>query len=412
MITVSWYAELALRSRVSMSATGSVIVMAWWPSSPRFPGRDLRRGRWARGCAQVDLSPGARAPGCYRRQLPAGLRDAGQLAAMRQLPEADPAQAEPAVDSARPPAAGAPGIPAHLVLRLGLRLGDQALLRRYLVLHEREAEPPQQRAALGVVGRGRDDGHVHAALPVNLIGIDLVEHQLLDQAEGVIPAAVELPVGKAAEVTDPGQRDRQQPVAEFPHPVAAQRHVRADRHALAQLELRDRLPGPGNRRLLPGDDRQVPDRAVDELGVTRRLAHAHIDHDLGQAGHLHHVGVAELLAQRRRDLSPVALLQPGLSALRRSRARAAVAAGLAARGGRLPGLGGRHQMSFPFGRATRTFCRSGYATLTMPSRPLSLPAMTTTWSPFLIFMLGAFRVSVFFDALLLRAITAPPAPAR
>src|ERR1039458_4616833 len=95
MITVSWYAELALRSRVSMSATGSVIVMAWWPSSPRFPGRDLRRGRWARGCAQVDLSPGARAPGCYRRQLPAGLRDAGQLAAMRQLPEADPAQDEP-----------------------------------------------------------------------------------------------------------------------------------------------------------------------------------------------------------------------------------------------------------------------------------------------------------------------------
>src|ERR1019366_291905 len=202
MITVSWYAELALRSRVSMSATGSVIVMAWWPSSPRFPGRDLRRGRWARGCAQGDLSPGgraprcdfrgpparplgARAPGCYRRQLPAGLRDAGQLAAMRQLPEADPAQAEPAVDSARPPAPGAPGIPAHLVLRLALRFGDQPLLRHYLVLLEREAEPPQQRAALGVVGRGRDDGHVHAALPVNLIGIDLVEHQLLDQAEGV-----------------------------------------------------------------------------------------------------------------------------------------------------------------------------------------------------------------------------------
>jgi hypothetical protein len=28
MVTVSWYAELALRSLVSMSATGSVMVMA------------------------------------------------------------------------------------------------------------------------------------------------------------------------------------------------------------------------------------------------------------------------------------------------------------------------------------------------------------------------------------------------
>ena len=29
MATVSWYAELALRRRVSMSAIGSVMVMAW-----------------------------------------------------------------------------------------------------------------------------------------------------------------------------------------------------------------------------------------------------------------------------------------------------------------------------------------------------------------------------------------------
>jgi hypothetical protein len=32
MPTVSWYAEFALRRRVSMSAIGSVIVMAYWPS--------------------------------------------------------------------------------------------------------------------------------------------------------------------------------------------------------------------------------------------------------------------------------------------------------------------------------------------------------------------------------------------
>ena len=37
MPTVSWYAEFAFRRRVSMSAIGSVIVMANRPSSPRFP---------------------------------------------------------------------------------------------------------------------------------------------------------------------------------------------------------------------------------------------------------------------------------------------------------------------------------------------------------------------------------------
>jgi hypothetical protein len=42
--------------------------------------------------------------------------------------------------------------------------------------------------------------------------------------------------GQAAEVADAGQRDGEQPVEEVPHAVAAQGHLRADRHALAQLE--------------------------------------------------------------------------------------------------------------------------------------------------------------------------------
>jgi hypothetical protein len=43
--------------------------------------------------------------------------------------------------------------------------------------------------------------------------------------------------------------------------------VRADRHALAQLELRDGLAGLADLRLLAGDRGQVADRAVDQLGV-------------------------------------------------------------------------------------------------------------------------------------------------
>src|SRR6266536_6050964 len=111
MPTVSWYAEFAFRSRVSMSAIGSVIVMALRPSSPRFPlfPGDLR-------CARSRL-------------LPAGLGDAGQFAAVRHRAEADPAQAEPAVDGTRPAAAGAAGVTADLELGRPVRLGDQRLLR-------------------------------------------------------------------------------------------------------------------------------------------------------------------------------------------------------------------------------------------------------------------------------------------
>src|SRR5580698_9810184 len=122
---------------------------------------------------------------------------------------------------------------------------------------EGESEPPQQRTALSVIGCGGYDGDVHPALPVHLVRIDLVEHDLLDEAERVVAVPVELPVGQAAEVADPGQRDGQQPVQELPHAVPAQRDVRADGHALAQLELGHGLLGLGHGRLLPGDGGQV-----------------------------------------------------------------------------------------------------------------------------------------------------------
>src|SRR6476660_4934936 len=177
------------------------------------------------------------------------------------------------------------------------------------VLLEREAELLQQRAPLLVVLRGGDDRDVHASRAVDAVLVDLVEHDLLGQPEGVVALAVELPGREPTEVTDPGQGEREQPVEELPHPVAAQRHVGADRHALAQLELGDGLAGPGHRRLLAGDGRQVADGALDQLGVASRLADAHVDHELGQAGHLHDVGDVELAAQRGEDLLAVARLE-------------------------------------------------------------------------------------------------------
>ena len=74
MPTVSWYAEFALRRRVSMSAIGSVIVMANRPSSPWFPAgfateQDLRCARFVD--YQLDLVMPGSSPRCamVRKQI-------------------------------------------------------------------------------------------------------------------------------------------------------------------------------------------------------------------------------------------------------------------------------------------------------------------------------------------------------
>ncbi len=50
----------------------------------------------------------------------------------------------------------------------------------------------QELAALVVVSSGGNDGDVHTTRAVDLVDVDLVEHGLLGQAEGVVAVAVEL----------------------------------------------------------------------------------------------------------------------------------------------------------------------------------------------------------------------------
>src|SRR5262245_4624787 len=143
--TRSWSALLALRMRVSMSATGSVSMR-----SPR------------------------------------ALRHAGDHALVGQLAEADPAQPELLEHGARPPALVAAGVVARLVL-LGARgLRDQRLLRHSsvpsLFRRERHPEAPEERLCLLVgLGRGRDR-HVEAADLVDAVVVDLREDDLLAYA--------------------------------------------------------------------------------------------------------------------------------------------------------------------------------------------------------------------------------------
>src|SRR5437763_8910151 len=113
MDTRSWYAWLALRRRVSMSAIGSVIVIGVrQPFSPRFPAGPSPQG--------LRRSSGS---------LPGSLGHARQLAAVRHLADAHPAEAELAVHRLGTPAALAAGVRAHLELRLLGGLEDECLLR-------------------------------------------------------------------------------------------------------------------------------------------------------------------------------------------------------------------------------------------------------------------------------------------
>src|SRR5262249_2662692 len=105
--------------------------------------------------------------------------------------------------------------------------------------------------------RGGRERHVEAADLVDAVVVDLREDDLLPDAERVVPAPVERLGVQPAEVADARQRDRDESVEELPHPGAAQRDLRADGHALAELEAGDRLAGAADLRALAGDRAQL-----------------------------------------------------------------------------------------------------------------------------------------------------------
>src|ERR1044072_5030454 len=112
--------------------------------------------------------------------------------------------------------------------------------------HEGHLEALQQRLRLGVSLCGRADHDVHATDLLDLVVVDLREHQLLLEAERVVAPAVEALAADAAEVADARQRDGDQAVEELVHPLATQGHLAADVHSLAQLEGGDRLARLGD----------------------------------------------------------------------------------------------------------------------------------------------------------------------
>src|SRR5713226_9108759 len=105
-----------------------------------------------------------------------------------------------------------------------------------LPLAEWHAEARQQAARLVVCAGCRHDRHFQPAELVDLVVVDLGEHDLLPEAKRVVAAPVESLGAHAAEVADAGERDVEQLVEEEPHAPSPQRGLDANRLTGAQLE--------------------------------------------------------------------------------------------------------------------------------------------------------------------------------
>src|SRR5258708_3066321 len=154
--TRSCSALLALRMRVSMSATGSVIIGG--------------------------------------RLLPRALRPSRGGAPMGKLPPADAAGPGLLVDRTGPGAVVGGGVVADLVLRGTRGLRDQRLLRHLALLffrRDRKAKAAQKRLGLFVRLRTGRDRDVEAANLFDAVVVDLGKDDLLADPERVVAAPVE-----------------------------------------------------------------------------------------------------------------------------------------------------------------------------------------------------------------------------
>src|SRR3954469_11674198 len=95
------------------------------------------------------------------------------------------------------------------------------------LLAEREIEGVEQGTTLLVVLRRRRNRDVHSPELVDLVVLDFRENDLFLDAQAEIATAIEGARVDAAEVTDAGNRDRDETIEELPHALATQRHHRA-----------------------------------------------------------------------------------------------------------------------------------------------------------------------------------------
>src|SRR3984957_4716963 len=189
--TFGWRAWIAFRTRVSMSAMGSLVIFLLpQPYQLAFttPGISPFRASWRKHKRQMpNLRRNARGRPQRQQRLrwrPGSLSIPGLFWAFA------------AIDSRR--------IVSSLMSLAIFAVVDISLLFTAL-LPERHSHLAQQRHALGVRARRGGDGYIHALGLFDFGVIDLGENQLILNPQGVIAAAVEALGGNAAEVADTRQ---------------------------------------------------------------------------------------------------------------------------------------------------------------------------------------------------------------
>src|SRR5208282_3830976 len=223
-------ARVAFRIRVNKSAMGSVVI--------------LFLTFFLFFSAGLNPETSEQAPA----KLPAGLYHARDFSRERVAAETNAAHFELAYIAARASADPASIPHARLELRLAphfckLTVSSHALYfsLRPALGPKRHTEQLYQLAAFFVRAGRRRNRDVHALNLVHARVIDFREHELVLDAQGVIAAAVKRVWRQALEVAHTRQNDGGEAVEEFVHPLAPQRDHAADGHALANLEIRDRL---------------------------------------------------------------------------------------------------------------------------------------------------------------------------
>jgi len=257
---------------------------------------------------RADLRSSSNASRLSARASPARLDDARQVALVCHLADADPAEAEITQIGAGPATTAAAVHASANELGLANGLGDLGFGSHVpSLLPERHPEELEKATRFLVVPGRRHDGDVHAAGGIDLVVVDLREHQLLLDAEAVVAAAVEAVGADPPEVPNARQGHVDQLVEERPHAHTAQRDLEPDRHAGADLEVRHRLLRLGDDRSLQRDLTELLRGTLEHLGVLTRLAESHVDDDLLHARKRHGVGVGVPLDELGLDVL-VALL--------------------------------------------------------------------------------------------------------
>ena len=166
----------------------------------------------------------------------------------------------------------------------------------------RHPERAQQGQPLEIAARRRRNRNRQPLHLLDFVEIQFGKNRMFLQPERVVAAPVESLVADPAEVAHARQRDINQPIEKLPHLFAPQRDHHADRHPLAQLEIRDRLARARQHRLLPGNHLELFERRVENFHIVARFLQRHVNRDLLQPRHPHLVVDLKFLHQRRRDL--------------------------------------------------------------------------------------------------------------